>query len=462
MSSNNILSAYFSHSWKPADLPLNLALWERISKYCHLLIDQPVQHMSETAPPWYISRIESLIRRSDVFIACMPAAAAAPDETKPGDWRLRCSPYLLFEIRLAQRANLPRFIIFDRSTGFRPPAQTGPHVRYLPCRMGELVARFERDNQDHAVIDALEEWLTWLGRNVHPVRETDSFHWACLVGGRGSASRRRTIEESVAAAGFHEPIDLTVDCRHDAELAQRARSLSFLVADVSDPEMLPLYTLAHALFVPSIRLHAQGISKTDEHLPAILRGHPAGYQLDLLPVRGGNASREQLTLRAQAVARSATPIVSHDEGRHELQQRGYKKHLVFISHDLKSADRVLIIEICQACRRHGIDFWEYEERNRSGDHWRNNLDEALDRMTHFIPLLSTTYEHSTMCMKELSRANARRSEITILPFLLADRQRPNVELRDHESTHHERLFPEKPAAENAQAVVENILKRIRR
>src|SRR5437773_4063085 len=127
--SANILSAYFSHSWKPAHLPLNLAVWERLSKHCHLLIDQPVQRMREMAPPWYISRIEALIRRSDVFIGCVPASDTAVSETKSGDWRVRCSPFLLFEIRLAERANLPRFILFDHESRFRPSGQAGTHAR---------------------------------------------------------------------------------------------------------------------------------------------------------------------------------------------------------------------------------------------------------------------------------------------------------------------------------------------
>lgn len=464
MRTQNLLSAYFSHSWKPDDLPLNLALWERISKHCRLLIDQPMQEMGDASPPWYISRIESLLRRSDVFIACMPARPKAPDETKSGDWKLRCSPWILFEIRLAERANLPRFILFDRNTHFRPPEQPGPHVRYVSCRMSEVLERFQQGDQERTMIDALEEWLSWLDRNLYPVRETDAFQWACLTGnGRAAANRRAKFEAAVLSAGFDSPIDLLAGPRHDSDLCQLLRSLSLLVADLSDEATLPLYYLAHSLLVPSIRLHPHGTSADDAQLPSLLRGHPAGYQHDLLPLEATAANCEQISLRAQALLRKATPISSHAAGRHELQQRGYKRHLIFISHNLKGAKRALVKEICEACQRQGIDYWEYEMRNRSGDQWRNELQDALEKMTHFIPLFSDRYEQSQVCMDELKHAFGRREQIIIRPFLLGNRPSPNPLLRDLEkSPHHERLPNDRSPAENAQAVVGAILKSIRR
>lgn len=461
--STNILSAYFSHSWRPAHLPLNLAVWERLSKHCHLLIDQPVQKPREKSPPWYISRIESLIRRSDVFIACVPAADVAPNEERDGDWKLRCSPYLLFEIRLAERANLPRFILFDRESRFRPSGQPGPHARYVPCRVSELAARFQHGNEDYSMMDQLEEWLTWLDRNVTPIREDHALQWVCLLSGHGKPNASLDmIKEAIQSAGFDDPVDLSGGFSHDAEVGQLFRALSLLVVDVSAAETLPLYHFAHALMVPSIRLHPQRNDDTDSHLPAILRGHPAGYQLDTVALDAVESHPDELTLRARSLIQNATPISDLEEGRYELQQRGYKKHLVFISHDSKPGHRELVAEICSACRSFGIDFWEYEERNRSGEHWKNNLEQALVSMTHFIALLSETYEHSPMCVKEVACSNSRRDEVIILPFLLANRQRPNVDIRNIDSAHHERLSDDKSSSRNAQAVVENILKHIRR
>jgi hypothetical protein len=464
MKSDHRLSTYFSHSWNPSHLPLNLALWEQLAQKCDLLIDRPVRELGDAAPPWYISRIESLIRRSDAFVGCIPARERAADESLAGDWRLRCSPYILFETRLAERMDLPRFVLYDRDSRFQPREIAAPHARYLACRLSEVVARVSGGSHDQTISDAFAEWLDWLSRNVPPGRESESFQWACLVPqSAGGAKFREFIGQTVQAAGFDRPIDLSTAWTNDAELSQVIRSLSLLVVDLSDPETLPLYQLAHSQLVPSIRLHQQGGGASDAHLPKILRGHPAGYQLDTLPLTVSDENRNEVLLRARALASNATPIVTLADGRYELQQRGYKRHLVFVSHDSKSDRRQLVTEICNACREHGIDFWEYEERNRSGEHWKNNLDQALEVMTLFIPLLSSTYEQSPMCVKELDRANSRPAgEVTILPFLLGDRQRPSVQLRDRGAAHHQRLFESETPQRNALAVVENILKHIRK
>jgi hypothetical protein len=460
MTPDNSLSIYFSHSWKPPHLPVNLGLWERIARHCHLLIDQPVHELREKAPPWYISRIESLMRRSDAFVACMPSAPAAPNDALDGDWAVRASPWLLFEIRLAERANLPRFVLYDWDSQFAPSGPQGPYARYVPCRMSEVATFFEGGRHDRGVIEELDEWLVRLERSARPIRRTDTGQWACLVGDdAGAGPKRDSILVAMRSAGFGKPRDLS-GYANDAELSGLMGSLSLLVSDVSDPKTLPLYHYAHSQMVPTIRLHPPGEEGSDAHLPPLLRGHPAGYQLDTLPPADLESNVEEIKLRAQALRRSATPIMSLEAGRYELQQRGYKKHLIFISHDLKASERVLIGEIGELCRRHGIDFWEYEEKNRSGEHWKSNLDVALDAMTHFIPLLSGTYEHSPMCNKELDSA-AARTDIEILPFLLGARQRPCDKLR-RDSAHHERLPEEKSPAENARKVVENVLKHIRR
>jgi hypothetical protein len=164
-----MFSAYFSHSWKFAHLSLNLAIWKRLSTRCLLLIDQPVQTLKDESPPWYICRIESLMRRSDVFVACIPPGAKSQDSSRAGDWRLKCSPYMLFELRLAERANLPRFVLYDRESLLQPPTNAGSHVRYVACRMSEVIARTDRGVDDPSFTDPLDEWLGWLERHAKPL-----------------------------------------------------------------------------------------------------------------------------------------------------------------------------------------------------------------------------------------------------------------------------------------------------
>src|SRR3954451_22245419 len=95
------LAVYFSQSWRPRDVDLNVRVWNEFSPYCELLVDDPEDSSAE--PPYYINRIEELLQRADVFLGVLTYRAQ--------DSGLRCSPYMLFEIRLAERVDLPRLIL---------------------------------------------------------------------------------------------------------------------------------------------------------------------------------------------------------------------------------------------------------------------------------------------------------------------------------------------------------------
>jgi len=120
------LSAYFSLSWNARDTLLNVNIWERLARDCHLLIDRP-EEAHGGKRPYFICRIETLMRRSDVFVCCLPALPperrTSRDPAAVGDWRYNeYSPFILFELRLAERADLPRFVLYDRESRFQPPS----------------------------------------------------------------------------------------------------------------------------------------------------------------------------------------------------------------------------------------------------------------------------------------------------------------------------------------------------
>ncbi len=457
------LAAYFSHSWK-THLPLHLAIWKRLHGKCHLLIDKPVQQTRDSKPPYYISRIESILRRSDAFVACLPAIDAAGHAEKAGrggDWRLRCSPYILFEIRLAERADLPRCILYDPRTGFQPPVHSGSHARYIAGRLDEISLRVE-NNPDDAALHELDRWLEWVEHNRLPGVESDHFRCGLLLGEeKESQALQGVAKEAIANAGLGEPVDVNRDFRHDSDMLQTLRSLKLLVADVASPSMLPLYHAAHALMVPCVRLHSRlGTEKHDE-LPRVLRGHPAGYQEDLLTCEAPETVFAGICQRVEAVVGDTSPIDTLHKGNYELQQRAYRRHVVFISHDLKGEGRELVDQICKQCEDRGIDYWEYDRCNRAGENWPKNMEQALERMTIFVALETPTYDASTMCLKEAQRAKERLPTEDRLPFRLLGRASPVVALRG-EDPHHEALPSNQSPTENVAKVVENILRRIRR
>src|SRR4051794_40120415 len=102
------LSVYFSQSWRPLDVDLNVQVWSELAPTHELLVDEPEDASAE--PPYYINRIEELLQRADVFLAVLTY--------RPQKQGLQCSPYMVFEIRLAERVAMPRLVLYERKTGF--------------------------------------------------------------------------------------------------------------------------------------------------------------------------------------------------------------------------------------------------------------------------------------------------------------------------------------------------------
>lgn len=456
------LSVYFSHSWHHTHLPVNLMLWNQLAEHCHLLIDRPEPTAANTRP-YYICRIESLLRRADAFVAVLPQLPQEKQTARRagavGDWRYHhCSPYILFELRLAERADLPCFVLYDTATNFRPPANPRPHLRYVGRRFEELQALLAGDGIDRLLTEEFDNWLA--ATIKHRIRRTavETDNVACLLSDDSVGQKlHSTISDAVDEFGFDQPLRLESAFRTDAELYQALRSVGLLIADVSRPEIWPLYHAAHSLMVPTIRIFSSNASPSpddDSFLPTLLRGHPAGYQMDMFPGEDPEVLSTWAGDRARSLRRSALPVIGRDQGQSLLYERTYPRpHFVFLSHDEKLHDRALVDAIVAECAAKGIDLWEYATENRAGEEWRKNMADALRKTTHMVALLSPNYETSTGCEEEWNFALSHK--IPILPFLTRGRTSPSTDLKREDRTH-EPLYATRSTLENARCVVERL------
>ena len=134
--SDKRFSVYFSHSWRPADVDCNQVVWKEISPRCNLLVEEDLVEQ----PPDHVTRLEEYIRRSDLFLAVLPYRADAKIAAGAvGDGAARCSHPALFEIRLAERARKPRFVLYDTRVRFQRGSETGAHVVYQPFEPPHLL-----------------------------------------------------------------------------------------------------------------------------------------------------------------------------------------------------------------------------------------------------------------------------------------------------------------------------------
>jgi hypothetical protein len=214
----------------------------------------------------------------------------------------------------------------------------------------------------------------------------------------------------------------------------------------------PLYAAVHMAVVPTVRT-VRGEAGTS--LPWIVRFGPGGYEEDILYWTSVDSLVAKLEPRVRAMFRLS---LAKKDGRDVvyLTSKRYRGFLVFISHDLKPPDDVLVRRICDLLRKRNVAAFEYNDRNRAGVPWRPAMDESLRKTTHFVALVSPTYDQSPTCTKEVEAVLARGSMVAILPFKILGRETPHPRLT---GLHNEPLRAADPEV-NAEEVVRNIVERL--
>ena len=438
---SNKFEIYFSHSWHPSAVNLNIYVWKLVAERCNLLIDIP--DTNDSHPPYFVNRLEELLRRSDLFLSILsyrePDAKTAPVAVAREDSNLRCSPWLLFEIRLAERANLPRLIIYDVRTGFRPPRNQSPRARYVPHHnFSEIYELLSKDEELPLLKKEINNWLDWAERRLHPIEyqyiDDSLIFLPASVPARNEVIKY--IEEGLDKANYQKPMELKESFSSDAELFRLLASGGLLVAEVGDKQNLAVYCAAHALFIPSVRLLYQSSPSNDPaNLPWLLQGHPGGYQNDIVTWTQPAELGEAVGIHAKAMQAAAKNITNYEEGKGLFEKRRYIPHSVFISHNMPLNQRELVDCIVRKLKNVSITCWEYGSSNRAAQNWKARMREELEKTTHFIALLSNEYEQSAACVEEIEWALAH-TDVKIIAFLAGGRIKPNVKISE---LHHQPL-----------------------
>ncbi|PWU06644.1 MAG: hypothetical protein C5B51_11795 [Terriglobia bacterium] len=449
MPDDKRFGVYLSHSWRPRDVDLNLKVWDQLSANCELLVDKPEQPGAD--PPYYINRIEELLWRSDLFVSVLTYREPRQGEFPPPDTTLRCSPYSLFEIRLAERADLPRLIVYERSTGFRPPISPRPWQAYVPFDRGmgeQLPEHRQWGNTVHAKI---EQWTQWAQGHRMPMSYEQS-NCAVVLTGSASASRAFEALEDSLRQGNYEPVRCDPERQRSSDAFRMLREAGLVVAEFAQTGAIQeqLYAAAHGLSLPSIRLFHSESGQTD--LPWILRGDPGGYQNDIVVWNKPEDLPGQVDPRIGAMFR-LSPALRNGSASDYLQSKRYSQFFVFLSHTLKGPERALVEQIYALLQERRVTPFEYHSVNTSGIDWQKALNEALEKTTHFVVLLDPEYVNSQTCMYELEKILSRGEQVKILPFMINGRDRPHPKLVH---IHHRLLEGDSPHA-NAEVVVQQIM-----
>lgn len=453
MADENRFALYFSHSWRPRDVNLNVSVWEALCNECELLVDAPEE--PGTDPPYYINRIEELLRRSDLFVSVLTYREPRDGDLTAADARLRCSPYSLFEIRLAERADIPRLILYERSTGFRPPAIQRPWEAYVPFDRGARDQLPEQSQWTKVVEPKIRYWQEWTTDHRKPASYEQSTR-AAIVLDRDTHGPLASVIEDCLRDGGYEPGYCDVDRLRSSTALRQIREAGLVVHEfgVRSQRSEQLYAAAHAMGIPAVRLLS---TRDGAGLPWILEGEPGGYQLDIVNWTSLDDVPELVKPRIAAMFR-LSPALRGASGADYLQSKRYAHLLVFISHTLKPPHRVLVEKIYSKLAGRRVKPFEYHEVNTAGVDWKEALNESLEKTTHFVALLSEGYELSSTCTYELDAILARKDKVAILPFMAGGRSAPHPKL----SGMHNTLLAGGDPEADAEVVVEQVMSALER
>ncbi len=453
---DNKFAIYFSHSWRPRDVDLNLLAWGEVGGGCEMVVDVPDEGGAD--PPYFINRIEELLRRSDLFLCVLThrveADRAGADRSSEGpDGALQCSAYALFEIRLAERFDLPRLVLYERSTGFKAPRTPRANELYIAFDRGAADPVPEHSQWRRTIAPKIRRWMEWAVENRRPGSdEQQSLAVGLLPEAMLRSGRCCEILESALHAGGYERVALRAAFRSNIEAFQILRSAGLVITDLntSDPVARELSIAAHVLGIPAIRMACGAEGQTGE-LPWLLRGHPGGYQHDIVRFTNPDELLAPIQSRARAMFRISRAF-GDGETRGYLNSKRYSQYFIFISHTLKPPHRALVEQIYEGLGRRYVKPFEYHLANASGDDWKAELDKQLRKTTHFVLLLTDGYELSPVCTYEIEEI-LKRTDVKILPFMAGGRSVPHPKL----GALHHRLLNATDTAGAAEVVVQQVM-----
>ena len=443
------IETYFSHSWHPEDVKLNLFVWEVIAGDCDLYVDRD----GADTGIYYINRLEELIRKSDVFVSVLSYRKKGADDTHlRRDYQLQCAPAALFELRLAERARKPRWIVYDDRTGFTPMQSTSDLVVYTPIDAVEELKRGGRN-----VHTSGKSWLDNVKKKLKFTDESRSRQAALLID-ESQPDAKQTKDELTRALHDTGYAHITViEPGHtDAEVIIILQAVGLLVAEIGTTSLGDIYAMAHAMFIPTIRFMRNG--QSGSALPRLLDGHPGGYQHDLLICQDVCVLAEEVGKRAQAMRDQRSPIENYEAGCAYLRRHLYRDHNVFFSHNLPDEDADLLNTVFELLQEKGIRAWEYRHNNRAGVVWKDEMETALTDATDVVFIMADGFELSESCTRELDALLSRKGDIrSMLPFFWGNRSLPNPKLSDR---HFESLPSDKSHA--SRIVVERLITELTR
>jgi hypothetical protein len=420
------IQVYLSHSYRPEDRSINIAVWQRLNAAGLVFAVDPPDPDGTRAMD--VTFIERMMQRCGAFVAIVPDRSrnrgAAADADEPAtDW----SPYQSLECRLAMRVGKPRLIILESAMSLGPLPES------------ERVLSFTRRKPNaHELSPDFDERLADLVAHAQVERPALMPKVGLLRWRRGHESWRALVDlmgEQFDADGNSncEVIDLS-DTTRDHALLGQARRFGIVVADLH-PDVTPPHVigLLHGAGVPLYRCCLQGPADVEAdwstalglrpgtsplHAPRLLHGYQVDPQMQ--PVRFWRAADTEGTARAivetvRAYQRRERSLETKDSARDYFL--GLRGNRVFISTPGSLA--AFSEKLWERLDGDDVPAFHYmRSRMPGGAEWKPRLEQEIQDADLLLGLITADYWDRTECIDELELAVQRweRHEMMILLY----------------------------------------------
>jgi hypothetical protein len=413
--------AYLSHSYRPEDRAINMAVWRRLNEHDVVFaVDPPSSHKD----PMDVTFLERMMQRSDGFVAIVPDRSSHSEKSPGADatW----SPYQDLECRLAIRANKPRLIVIEKGIDIGPLPEREPVLWFKRSPL-ELDPKFDQEMKKFI------EYARAREREQGALPKIGVLRWMPA----DPAWQRLSQELRQTSPGTVEVLEID-DRTQDHDLIEHVRNFSVVVADMN-PRITPpaVSGLLHGAAIPLFRtylleagdredekvlefqLKSEGVSSACNR-PAAAVCLPVlchAYRVDdrMQPVHFW--TEPSIGKAAQTIAKITTGYRKR-ERRLENQSNGssyflsLKGNRVFISTP-KELNH-LSVPLKEALEEAGMPAFHYmAEQSPGGDQirggtlWAQGLEQKIADSDLVLAFISATYWDSKVCVAELTQAIKR-------------------------------------------------------
>lgn len=391
------IPVYLSHSYRREDRDLNEFFFELLWQAGLTAMVDP---QSATFSRPYL---ESMMRRTPGYIAIVPRRRETPV--------YQCSPYIVYENRVAALAQRPKAIFVEEKVS-RDPFPEGPGVHHFN--------RSSLSSDAPVYLDSLKRLAEQAsGYRRLAVRPSGA---AGLILEPGSPAAP-LLEILLPEFGFvpSYPPSLRAD---GYAVAKWLDDLDFLVLErtsTSAADWRPQFAAGRA--VPTIRLFRTRAGdgwpgpapwEASTVLASVAENDDIYYESD-------QDLKKKLVRHLDKLSEDRTIFTSLEEGVRYFRSAGRRPDKVFVSNAADGND--FARDLSEALRRENITHFQYRYRNdiELSVKWRDHLNDRVRASAIFVPLLTPGYQRSAYCQEELALANdmAREGSLEIIPYSLA-------------------------------------------